>query len=121
MESKKWKNKNFGVALLHSLNGMKYTFQTETNLKIQLLFAIIAIGAGMIVSLDLVEWLILCLTIGMVISAEIINTAIEMVLDLYSETYNEKIKLAKDISSGAVLVTAIVSIIVGCILFLPKI
>lgn len=121
MNTKKWKNKNFGAALKHSLDGIKYIFQTERNLRIQLVCAILAILVGIFLKLTSAEWILLCITIGIVLLAEMMNTAIEMVLDLYSEEYNESIKRAKDIASGAVLLTAILSVIVGCILFLPKI
>lgn len=121
MERKNWKNKNFLEALKHSLEGIKYTFKNERNLKIQLIFAILAIGTGIFLKLTHIEFAILFITIGLVLFAEIINTAIETMLDLYSQEYNEKIKLVKDIASGAVLVTSIISIMIGCALFLPKI
>ncbi len=120
METKKWKNRNFWEALLHSLEGIKYAFHTERNLKIQLLIAVLVIIVGTILKLTQTQWLILCLNIGMVLFAEMMNTAIEIVLDLYTEKYDEKIKRAKDMASGAVLIIAIISAISGCILFLPK-
>ena len=71
--------------------------------------------------LNNIEWCILILTIGSVLFAEMINTAVENVLDVYSEEYDEKIKIVKDISSGAVLMVSIISVIIGGLLFLPKI
>ena len=121
MKERKWKNKNFWEALIHSLVGVKYAFHNERNLKIQMIFAILAILIGIFLKLTGAEWILLCLTIGMVLFAEFINTAIEIVLDLYSQKYDETIKQAKDVASGAVLLTSIVSIIIGCIMFLPKI
>ena len=121
MKPKKWKNKNFWVALKNSLNGIKQTFQNERNFKIQFVFAFFAMIAGVFFKITATEWMILLLTIGMVLFAELVNTAIEILLDLYSENYHEKIKIAKDIASGAVLITAIVAVIVGGMLFLPKI
>ncbi len=121
MKSKKWKNKNFWVALLHSLNGIKNAFLIEKNMKIQCVFAVFAIVIGFLVDLTEIEWILLCLTIGIVLFAELVNTSIEKVLDVYSEKYDEQIKLAKDVASGAVLITAIMSGVVGAILFLPKI
>ncbi len=121
MEKRKWKNKNLGEAFIHSLQGIKYAFCNERNLIIQVLLAIFAILIGIFLKLTITEWILLSLTIGMVLFAELVNTAIELVLDLYSQKYDETIKRAKDISSGAVLVTSLVSVIVGCLLFLPKI
>ncbi len=121
MKTRKWKNKNFWEATLHSLDGIQYAFHTERNFRIQLLIAILAIILGAILRLTLAEWLVICINIGIVFFAEMMNTAIEIVLDLYSQEYNEKIKRAKDMASGAVFVIAIVAAISGCILFLPKI
>lgn len=121
MKPKKWKNKNFWEALKHSLSGMKYLLQTEKNLKIQLIIAMLVMIISFLLKLTAIQWLILCLTIGNVLFAEIINTAIEIVLDLYSEKYNEKIKIAKDIASSAVLLTSIIAVIIAGILYIPKI
>ncbi len=121
MKTRKWKNKNFWEATLHSLDGIQYAFHTERNFRIQLLIAILAIILGAILRLTLAEWLVICINIGIVFFAEMMNTAIEIVLDLYSQEYNEKIKRAKDMASGAVFIIAIVAAISGCILFLPKI
>lgn len=121
METKKWKNKNFWEALMNSLHGMKYAIHQERNLKIQGILAIFAIGMGVFLKLSYLEWILLCLTIGMVLFAELMNTAVELLLDLYSQKYDEQIKFAKDVASSAVLLTSVVSIVVGGILFLPKI
>lgn len=117
---KKWKNQNFGQALVHATNGIKYAFKNERNLKIQIVFAVFVIIAAIVLPLSVSEILILGLTIGIVLLAEMMNTAIEIVLDLYTEKYDEKVKIAKDVSSGAVLIIAIMSVIIGCIIFLPK-
>ena len=121
MNREKWKNKNFFEALKNSLKGIKYTFQNEKNLKIQSVFAILATGVGVFLKLTCVEFCILFITIGLVMFAELINTAVEFMLDLYSQEHSENIKMAKDISSGAVLITSIISVLVGIALFLPKI
>ena len=121
METKKWKNKNFWEALMNSLHGMKYAIHQERNLKIQGILAIFAIGMGVFLKLSYLEWILLCLTIGMVLFAELMNTAVELLLDLYSQKYDEQIKFAKDVASSAVLLISVVSIVVGGILFLPKI
>lgn len=121
MKTRKWKNKNFLQSLKYAMQGIKYVFFNERNLKIQLLFAVFAVVVSVFLKLTDVEWILLCLTIGMVLFAEMLNTAIEIVLDLYSEKYNENIKIAKDISSGAVLLTSIMSVAIGGILWIPKI
>ena len=120
MERKKWKNKNLLMAFQNSLSGIKYVIQNETSFQIECVIGIFAITFGILLKLSLTEWMIAWLAMGLVLFAELINTAIEVMLDLYSQEYNEKIKIAKDISSSAVLITVIVAIMLGCVLFLPK-
>lgn len=117
----KWKNKNFFVSLKNSFNGIKYVFITQRNLKIQFLFAILATILGCILKISLVEWSIIVLLIFMVFLSEIFNTAIETVVDMITIEYNEKAKTAKDISAGGVTLVAISSVIIGILIFLPKI
>lgn len=117
----KWKNPNFFQSLKNAINGILCIIKTGRNIKIQLLFAIFAIIAGFVFKITNIEFLILTLTIFFVLVSEFINTAIEDLCDLYTTEYNEKIKTIKDISAGAVTLTAIFSVIVGIIMFLPKI
>lgn len=120
METKKWKNKNLIEAFKHSLEGLNDTFWRERSLQIEIVCAVIAVLLGVYFKLTNFEWIILCLTVGIVLFAELMNTAIEIVLDLYSETYNEKIKRGKDVASSAVLIICIMAVIIGGIVFLPK-
>lgn len=117
----KWKNKNFLNAFKNAFNGIRYTIKTQNNIKIQLCFTIIVILLGIFLKLNFIEWGILILTIFGVLVSELINTAIETTVDLYTEEYNEKAKIAKDAASGAVLLMAICSVVIGIILFGTKI
>ena len=76
---------------------------------------------GIILKISKIEWIICIILFGLVISAELMNTAIENVVDLVTMEKNQKAKIAKDVAAGAVLVTAISSAIIGFIIFLPKI
>lgn len=76
---------------------------------------------GVIFKISKIEWIILTILFSIVISGELFNTAIETVVDIASPEKNDKAKLAKDISAGAVLVLTIGSLIIGIIIFLPKI
>ena len=120
MESK-WKNKNFFVALKNALNGIKYVFKTQRNIRIQLFFAIIVIVLGIILKCNYIEFAILVITIFGVFLAEFFNTAIESAIDGYTQEYNEKAKISKDVAAGAVTLVAVASVIIGLIIFLPKI
>lgn len=121
MEENKWKNQSFLNALKNALNGIKYTFKTQRNLKIQIILALLAICAGLFFRLSTIEWIILSLTIFLVLIVELINTAIETTVDMFTMEYNERAKIAKDASAGAVTLMAIASIVVGMFLFIPKI
>lgn len=116
-----WKNKNFFIALKNALNGIKYVFFKERNLKIQLVIGIIAILLGILLKISLIEWAIIVTIIFMVFFSELFNTAIENVVDMITIEYNEKAKIIKDIAAGGVTIVAIASVIVGLIIFLPKI
>lgn len=116
-----WKNPTFFEALKHSIDGIITVVKQERNIKIQLCFALFAIIMGFVLRVSTYEWLILLMTIFMVLFAELMNTALENTVDIITEEYNEKAKKAKDISSGAVLLLAIMSVIIGIIIFLPKI
>lgn len=117
----KWKNPNFFQSLKNAVNGLVYIIKNGKNIKIQLVFAVLAIIAAIVLKITKIEAFILILTIFFVLVSELINTAIENLCDLYTTEYNEKIKIIKDIGAGAVTLSAIASICVGLIMFLPKI
>lgn len=116
----KWKNPSFVVALKNAINGIKYTFISGRNFKIQLIFAIIAIIAGIILKISFLEWAIILILVFFVLFAEMINTIIETIVNMITNDYNENAKIAKDVAAGAVTFCAICSIIVGLIIFVPK-
>lgn len=117
----KWKNKNFIDAAKNAIEGIIQVFNTEANFRIQLVFAILAIIVGIIFGLNTIEFAIIFFTITSVIFAEFINTAIETVVDMVTEEYNEKAKKAKDISAGVTLIVALNAVVIGCLIFLPKV
>lgn len=112
-------------SLLHSFRyaiaGVQTAVRNERNLKIHLFVATLVIILGLIVQLSMTEWLFVAFAIGGVISLELVNSALERVVDLASSEYHPLAKEAKDIAAGAVFVYAILSVIVGVIIFLPKI
>lgn len=108
--------KSFGYAF----NGIRLLFCYEHNAWIHLLAVLVVTGAGVFFQLSKEEWIAVVTVIGMVLSAEAINSAIEVLCDLVSPGYNEAIKRAKDLAAGAVLLTAIAAAIVGLIIFVPK-
>lgn len=104
----------------HALEGIINTISIERNLKIHFMTMVCVIMVGLIVKLSVYEWIVCTVLFGLVISAEMFNTALEKTLDYVNEDYDEKIRFIKDASAGAVLVLAIASAAIGLIIFLPK-
>ncbi|HBI99827.1 diacylglycerol kinase family protein [Lysinibacillus sp. FSL R7-0073] len=96
------------------------TASKEQNLKSHIVSAVIVILAGYFTGLSRTEWYIVLLLIALMFALEMINTAIERVVDLASPNFHPLAKQAKDIAAGAVLVFALFSAIIGLLIFLPK-
>ncbi|MEI3529757.1 MAG: diacylglycerol kinase family protein [Bacilli bacterium] len=105
----------------YAWEGIVYALKYEQNMLIHLLATVLVIILGLIVELSLVEWLFCLILIGLVIATELINSSLEAVVDLVSPNKNSLAKVAKDTASGAVLVLALTALIVGLIIFIPKI
>ena len=90
-------------------------------MKIHVFMMVLVILFGILLHISLKEWIICIILFGLVIGAELFNTAIEAVVDMISSEKSPQAKLAKDVSAGAVLVFAVASAIVGLIIFVPKI
>ncbi len=114
------KNKKLINSFKYAFQGIGSALKTERNLKIHISIMSLVIICGFIFRLTTVEWLICIGLFGLVIGGELFNTAIEIVVDLAMPEINEKAKLAKDISAGAVLVFAIASAVIGLFIFVPK-
>lgn len=105
----------------HALNGIEYAMDHERNVKIEMLFGILVSIFGFVFHISIFEWLVILLTIAMVITLEFINTAIERAVDLVTTDYKELAKASKDVAAGAVLFMSMFSVIIGIVIFLPKI
>ncbi len=96
-------------------------FRLERNVWIHLVIAIAVIAAGIWFRLSAWEWIAITFAIGLVVTAEILNTSIEKLADFVSPQKHEDIKKIKDLAAAGVLVSAIASAVTGLIIFLPKI
>ncbi len=105
----------------YAFQGVGYCLSTQPNMRIHFIIGFIAILMGFFFHISQGEWLALVLVIGFVIILEFINTAIESLVDLYSSDFSFLARVSKDVGAATVLVMAIVSVIVGLIIFLPKI
>lgn len=117
----KVKTKKLINSFKYAIEGIIASFKTERNMKLHILAMILVIILGIIVKLNKLEWISCIILFALVIAGELFNTAIETTVDIAMPYRNEKAKLAKDISAGAVLIIAIASLIIGGIIFVPKI
>lgn len=106
----------FFKSLGYALNGLKLSL-AQRSIRIHLGFTVAVICAGFLLHLCLQEWCIIVFSIGLVWSAEVMNTAIEHFVDLVSPQYHEKAGKVKDLAAGAVLIAAIVAAITGLLVF----
>lgn len=111
----------FHESVGHALDGIEYTTKHERNFRIEIIFAILVAIASVILKISIIEWTILVLVIGMVLALEAVNTAIERCVDLVTKDYKELAKIAKDTAAGAVFIMSMFSVIIGILIFLPKI
>lgn len=109
------------LSFKYAFNGIWSAFKEEPNLKIHFLIAILVLIAGWYFQITDGEWTVLVISIGLVISVELTNTAIEAVVDSFTSQDHPGARLAKDISAGAVLVISLMALSVGVFVFLPHI
>jgi len=120
MKNHKFSAKSRSESFRFAVSGLSALLKYEQNARIHLLAAIIAFAAGIILRIDIFEWCLLVIVIGIVFLTELFNTSIESLGDSVDNQQNERIKKAKDYAAGAVLVSAVLSVIVGGLIFVPK-
>lgn len=104
----------------HALEGFITAIKTERNMKIHVVIGLLVIILGVYFHLSLLEWAILSLTIGGMLSIELINTAIERVVDLETSEFHPLAKQAKDVAAAACFIFACTSVVIGFMIFFPK-
>ena len=119
--SNKLDGKRLGRSFKAAFCGIKETYEKEQNIKIHTMMAILVVVCGFIFKISYGEWLVCLVLIGFVLMAEFFNTAIEYVVDLASPNIHPLAKAAKDTASAGVLMMAIISAVIGCVIFIPKI
>ncbi len=100
--------------------GLRAALSSEHNTWVHLAFTVTASVAGLLLQVSALEWIALLVVMSMVWAAELFNTALEHLADLYTTERHPQVKLIKDVAAAAVLITAIAALLVGCIIFLPK-
>jgi diacylglycerol kinase (ATP) len=109
--------KSFGYAL----EGLRSFFKTQHNAWIHVVATLVVIIAGFMFKVSSMEWIALSFAIALVFISELFNTAIEFLCDKVSPEFDPRIKLVKDISAAAVLIAAMVAVVIGAIVFVPKV
>lgn len=115
------KMKKIRNSFKYAIEGIWTSFKTERNMKIHIFIMILVIIAGIILKINKSEWIICIILFTIVIGSELFNTSIETIVDMVMPEKNEKAKIAKDVSAGAVLVVAIGAAIIGLVIFVPRI
>ncbi|HET7897402.1 MAG TPA: diacylglycerol kinase family protein [Flavisolibacter sp.] len=109
----------FFRSLQFAVNGIYFFFRRERNGQIQGVIAVTVMVAGIVLGVSRLEWLALLLCTAMVISLEMLNSAIERICNMYTTDFHPAIKIIKDVAAAAVLWSAVIALVVGVIVFLP--
>ncbi|CAM3811184.1 diacylglycerol kinase family protein [Mesobacillus zeae] len=115
------KSHSLHVTFGFALSGIVSAVRNERNMKIHLFISVMVVVLGAVLTLTRLEWLFILLAIGGMLAAEMMNTAVERTVDLCTKEIHPLAKQAKDIAAGAVLIYAIMCVMIGLIIFIPKI
>ncbi len=115
------KDKKRRIGFIYAWNGLAAVFKTERNFRIHLIAAVLVIMAGVYFGVSPAKWGLLVLVIGLVLTAELFNTAVEKMIDYVKPDIHPAAGLIKDIAAGSVLLAALTAVAVGLIIFLPEI
>ncbi len=120
-EKKAWATVMKGKRFLDAFRGIRIVVATTSHFVVHLFFAILSIVLGFYLNISEMEWIAIIFAIGFVIAAEAFNTAIEIDIDLTSPEYHPYARDTKDVAAGAVLIATFTAIIIGLIIFIPKV
>ncbi len=121
MLERPWKHKNILDSFRGALRGLYVTFKTERNAKLMFLAGILALIAGIAFNVSFVEFITIIIVITIVFACETVNTVVEIMLDLLIPHHDPHVKIIKDIASGVVFVACLNAVVIGALIFLPKI
>ncbi len=109
--------KKFVKSFVYAMRGIRFGIADQRNLKVQIMIALLVVAAGYYFSITPVEWCVILLCIGLVIGLEMINSAIEGLVDLVTMEQKKLAGKIKDMAAGAVLFASVIAVIIGLILF----
>jgi diacylglycerol kinase len=113
------RSRNILESFRFAFTGLWYALRTQRNTRVHLAIAAVVVVLGLCLNLSYVQWAVLTLTIGFVLVSEMLNTVAETLVDLVSPGYHPLAKVVKDVTAGAVLLTAIISVVVGLLILGP--
>lgn len=113
------RSRNIFESFRFAFSGLWYALRTQRNTRIHLTITAAVVVLGLFLELSYVQWAVVTLTIGFVLVSEMLNTVAETLVDLLSPGYHPLAKIVKDVTAGAVLLAAIVSIVVGLLVLGP--
>ncbi len=111
--------RKFVQSLGYAQKGIRHSIKSQRNIRIHFTVAALTVALGFYFRLSLIEFIFIAIMISMVIVAEMLNTAIEETVNLFTPGHHPRATLAKDTAAGAVLFSVICAIIVGCLIFIP--
>lgn len=121
MKNPYYQNVSFRHSLRHATDGLNAIFRDERNFRNDLIIALLVIILGIFLDISHFDWIAISLVISMVLVSEAMNSVIEAICDTVSHEFKVNIKYAKDVSAGAVLLSAFVSVVIGLMVFVPYI
>jgi diacylglycerol kinase (ATP) len=112
---------NFWRSFLFAGQGVWHAVRHQRNMRVHLAAAVAAVVAGLVLKISAVDWACVLLAIGLVLTAEMLNTVVESLVDLYTDEYHPLAKIAKDTAAGAVLISSAAALGVGIAVFMPRV
>jgi diacylglycerol kinase len=108
------------ISFGHAWEGLVYMIRTQPNAQIELVFTILVLALSILFNLSMVEWLFILSAIFVVIITEVLNTAIEKSMDKITREFDKEVKIIKDISAAAVLLSVVYALVIGGLILIPK-
>lgn len=112
--------KRHQISVQHATDGLLYALSSQPNYRYHLFFSLSAVAMGILLNISRMEWVIIAFAITLGLTVEMLNTAIESVVDLVTDQWHKDAKTAKDVSAGMMLLTAIGMTTVALIIFIPR-
>ncbi|HBH12260.1 MAG: Uncharacterized protein XD91_0120 [Clostridiales bacterium 38_11] len=108
-------------SFIYAARGISYVYKTQRNFRIQIIMMIVATVIGLLLNISAIHWAILFMISCLVLTLEIVNTAIETIIDMITDEYHVNAEKAKDAAAGAVLIASFFAVVIGFIIFLSYI